>query len=510
MFKKLIKSTKFKVFLLFILALLPRIINLSGHDIFVDEISWMPRAKDIYGTIRTLSWNPNNTMWWLSPTTTEAIGLPVTTAAGFFMTYLAKGYSIHSLNLFQDFVAGRLVVAILGSLFVPAFYLLLRKFVDEKMAFLTSLLFAIDPIAIALSRWLQHDTALMAFSIISLMLFLINDNKTTLVFSSFFAALAILTKPQGFLVVFTLVIYYLVTLILKRKVNFKRLIFWLILSAMFTTALFPYLWKNPVGNMLNYLMIQVNHVDEGNLTLFNGTITYAPPWYYYFAIFPFRVPESVLVGFAAGLIISVINLRKGITKNKFFVVGFIYTVIYLFLMSTSDKKLGIRYLLPIWPYMYLLATSGIIYISKFLKNKFVKIGYWILIIAFPVWGILKFSPIYYLYHNNFISPAKFQNFEAVGYCDSVKPALTYLAPELHENIKLMLRACDAAFNYYTGYTIQRVQSPYQKPEYIIQENLNAQTNPQIYKDIENAGYVEIREIDFRGMTLARIYKPGGK
>lgn len=510
MIKKILTNTKFKVLILFLIAFLPRILNLSGHDIFVDEISWMPRAKDIYGTIRTRSWNPNLTMWWLSPTTTEAIGLPVTTVAGFFMNYLAKGYSIHSLNLFQDFVAGRLVVVILGSIFVPAFYLLLRKFVDDKIAFITSLLFAIDSIAIALSRWLQHDTALMSFSIIALMLFLFNDKKITLIFSSFFTALAILTKPQGFLLVFTLVIYYVVLLILKRKVNFKRLLFWLILSAAFTTILFPYLWKNPIGNMLNYLMIQVNHVDEGNLTLFNGTITYSPPWYYYFAIFPFRIPESVLLGFIVGIAAALINLKKGITKNRFFVVGVIYSIMYLILMSFSDKKLGIRYLLPIWPYIYLLATSGLVYISKHFKKNIVKIVFWILVSAFPIWGVLKFSPVYYLYHNNFISPAKFQNYEAVGYCDSVKPALEYLGPELHENIKLMLVACDAAINYYTGYTIQRVQSPYQKPEYIIQENLNGQTNPQIYKDIENAGYKEIKEIDFRGLILARIYKPGDK
>jgi hypothetical protein len=38
-----------KAIFLLLVAFLPRIINLGGHNIFVDEITWMSRVKDVYG-----------------------------------------------------------------------------------------------------------------------------------------------------------------------------------------------------------------------------------------------------------------------------------------------------------------------------------------------------------------------------------------------------------------------------------------------------------------------------
>jgi hypothetical protein len=503
--KKLVNTTKFKVFFLFIIAFLPRIINLGGHVVFVDEITWMSRAKDVYAAVRTLSWSPYNTDWWLSTTTTEAIGLPVTFLSGVAMTYLSPGYSVHSLNITTDYIAARLPVALIGTFFIPIFYLLLKKFINDKLAFVTSLLIAIDPIAIALSRWVQHDTALMAFSCLSLLIYLASKRKVATVISAFLAAMAILSKPQGFLIVFTLLIFYVISLFTKQKTSFKKLLIWLVLTAAFTILFFPYLWRNPVGNMLTYLATQTSYVGLGNLTYFNGAITSSPPWYYYFFIFPFRVPESVLIGFLAGIILFLVSIKSKLSRNKYFQLIFIYSIIYMLLMSFSNKKLGIRYLLGVWPYMYIVAASGLIYLEKFVGRSFKKI-YWLVILLFPVWGILKFSPVYYDYYNHFITPQKFQSLESVAYCDSVKPAIEYLDPKLYNNIRIMLLGCDAAINYYTGYTIDRVQSPFENPEFIIEEYANGQKSPDIYNQIQKAGYKEIKEIDFRGLILAKIYQ----
>ena len=503
--KKVINSTTFKVFLLFVIAFLPRIINLGGHVVFVDEITWMSRAKDVYAAVRTLTWSQYNVKWWLITTTTEAIGLPVTFLSGIAMTYLSPGYSVHSLNITTDYIAARLPVVLIGTFFIPIFYLLLKKFINDKLAFVTSLLLAIDPIAIALSRWVQHDTALMAFSSLSLLLYLISKRKINVVLSAFLASMAILSKPQGFLIVFTLLIFYVVSFLTKQRISFKKLLVWLVLTAAFTVLFFPYLWSNPIGNMLTYLATQTSYVGMGNLTYFNGAITSNPPWYYYFFIFPFRVPESVLIGFLVGLILFLVNIKSKLSRNKFFQVIFIYSVIYMLLMSFSNKKLGIRYLLGVWPYMYIVAASGFIYLEKFIRRSFKKV-YWLVILLFPIWGILKFSPVYYDYYNHFITPQKFQSLESVAYCDSVKPAIEYLGPKLHQNIKLMLLGCDVAINYYTGYTIDRVQSPFENPEFIIEEYANGQKSLDIYSQIQKAGYQEIKEIDFRGLILAKIYQ----
>ena len=70
----------------------------------------------------------------------------------------------------------------------------------------------------------------------------------------------------------------------------------------------------------------------------------------------------------------------------------------------------------------------------------------------------------------------------------------------------VLAGCDAAINYYTGFTINRVNSVAEKPDYIIEEIHNAQKSTNILKQISEAGYKEIKEIDFRGLVLAKIYQ----
>jgi hypothetical protein len=502
---KIINNIKLRIIFLFVLAFIPRITSLGGHSVFVDEIIWMSRSKDVYAAVRTMSWSPYNAVWWLIPGVAEPIGLPMTFLGGLSITFLSSGYSHYSLNIAKDFVAARLPAVVLGSLFIPFFYFLSKKFIGDRLAFIASLLLALDPIAIATSRWLHQDTPLMVFSTLSILLYLYSRRKAATIGSAFLAAMAILTKPQGFLIIPVLAIVSVIAVLTKQKAHFKILSVWIGLTAFFTILLFPYLWGNPAGNMLKYLSVQAANVSGGNLTIFNGQVTFNPPWYYYFAIFPFRLPESILIGFLAGLAITFAKLKRNILKNGFLQASLIYTILFVAVISFSDKKLGIRYLLGVWPYVYIIAAYGLIYLEKLIGKPFRKI-FWLLTFLFPVWGIIKFYPSYYLFYNHLITPAKYQSLEAVGYCDSVKPAIEYLGPNLFHGVKIMLPGCDAAINYYTGFTINRVESVSAHPDYIILENLTAQKLPAITDDIRNAKYREIKEIDFRGLILAKIYQ----
>lgn len=502
---KIINNTKFKMLLLLIIAFLPRIINLGGHSVFVDEISWMSRSKDVYAAVRTGTWSPYNAVWWLNKGVAESIGLPITFLSGLSMTFLSPGYSHYSLSITKDYIAARFPAVIIGSLFIPLFYLLLRRFIGDKLAFIASLLIALDPISIALSRWLHQDTALMAFSTLSILLYLYSKRKVAIAGSALLAAMAILTKPQGFLIVLTLIIISFIAVLTRQKACIKVLAGWLVLTGFFTVLFFPFLWSNPIGNILQYLSVQIGNVGGGNLTYFNGYVTQNPPWYYYFAIFPFRVPESILVGFLLGLALVFINLKKNILKNQFLQAGLIYTILFLSMISFSNKKLGIRYLFGVWPYIYIIAAYGLVYIEKLVRRPFKKF-FWLTVFLFPVWGIIKFYPSYYLFYNHFITPSRFQSLESVGYCDGVKPAVEYLSPKLYHGIKIMLPGCDSAINYYTSFTINRIESISFHPDYVIEENISAQKLPGTLEDLRKAGYKGIKEINFRGLVLAKIYQ----
>lgn len=497
--------SKLKIILLFIIAFLPRVFDLGGNSLFADEITWMSRSKAVYAAVRSGVWEYFKTGWWLDKTMAEPIGIPVTFLGGVAMTYLTPGYSSHSLNITRDFIATRIPEAIIGILFVPVFYLLLKKFTNDKIAFITALLIALDPVSISLSRWLHQDMALMAFSTLSLLIFFYSDRKVATIFSAIFASMTILTKPQGFIVPLTVFAVCVIGIVKKEKINLKRLGLWVLVIISCTVLFFPFLWHEPIKGMIQYLSTQIGNANNGQLTFFNGQITTSPPWYYYFAIFPFRVPESVFMGLLVGLILGIQNLRKSFFGNKFIQVAIIYSVIFLFTISLSNKKIGIRYLFGIWPYIYITAVYGLTLIEKHVKKVY-KWAFWLVVFLFPVWGILKFYPSYYLYYNHFISPQKFQSLESIAFCDGVKPSVEYLEPKLYHGITIMLSGCDSGINYYTGFTINRVNNVSDKPEYVIEETHDAQKFPNTVKQIRESGYKEIKQIDFRGIILAKIYQ----
>lgn len=502
---KIINHLWFKALFLLVIALVPRIFGLGEHSIFADEITWMARSKDVYANVRSGMWDNFKTGWWLDKNNSEPIGLPMAFLGGVSMTFLSPGYSHYSLNIMRDFAAARLPAVILGTLFIPAFYLLLKKFTGERVAFAAAFFMALDPIAIGLSRWLHQDMALLAFSTIGLLLYFFSDRKVAIICSALLTSMAILTKPQGLLVVVAVLMALLISLVKKEKVNFKKLLSWVLLSFFFTFISFPFLWQNPIGGMAEYLSTQFVNAESGQFTFFNGQITSAPPWYYYFSIFPFRLPESILIGFVFGLFLVLVSIKRKLKISACVRAIAIYYVLFLAVVSLSNKKVGIRYLFGLWPYIYLLAAYGLIYIEKFFAKSHRWI-FWLAVVVFPVWGILKFYPSFYLFHNHFISPQKFQNLESVGYCDSVKPAIEYLEPKLYHGIPMMYAGCDSAINYYTGFTIYRKNNVNEAPEYIIEETHDAQKYPDTVKQIQKAGYAQIRSIDFRGINLAKIYQ----
>lgn len=451
-------SFRLKLLTLFFVAFVPRIIGIDKHAIFADEIAWMVRGKETFLAIKARNWvNLKSNIWWMDTKAAEPIGLPMAFFIGGAITFLTPGYSNYSLNITKDYVASRIPAVFLGSLIIPLFYYLLKKNnVKDKVAFTSGLLFAMDPVAIGLSRWAHQDVALMAFTTLGLL----STGKASLISN----ILAILTKPQGLISPFVLAVT-------------KKSFFWLAVSIVATALLWP------------YLETQFNVVSTGHLTIFNGEVTTTPPWYYYLTIFPFRIPEGILLG----LLLAIFVRKKKLPSSLL-----VYSAIFLVVISLSDKKLGIRYLFGIWPLVYLLAGYGL----QKIKNKFL---FWIIALAFPIFGIFKFYPSYYLYHNGFINGKNFQQLESVGFCDGVAPSIKYLEAKLFHGVKIMLPGCDGTINYYTGFTINKINALNENPDYVIIETQDKQKFPLRIPQVNEAGYKEIKKIEFADLELAKIY-----
>lgn len=478
-----------------------RLYGLSEHSLFADEITWMAKGKEYFFALKQTNLNYFNNGPWLDKSTTWPIALPMSLLSGIMLVFFAPGQSSRSVGILNDITAGRIPPAIIGALFIPIFYLLISRYVSKKIAMISALLLALDPVSLGLSRWVSQDLMLMVTSFLGLILFLENKSVLSLIISPFFTSMAILTKPQGGVVVISLLIFAL----MARKKELAKFAKWFLITTIFTVISFPFLWNNPFKLVL-YLETQLRAISTVQPPVnFLGQVTTTPAWCYYLITLPFHLPETVLLGALAGIIIAFIAFRKRKLKLSPFVkISFIYSLLFLIIISWSSQKLGIRYAFPVWPYLYLLSAFGLVKLAEFLGKKWQKI-YWLVVFIFPILAVVKFYPSYYLYYNHFISPQQYQKLESVGFCDGIKPAMEYLNPKLHEGIKIMFYDCNFSANYYTGYTLNHVYAVNDQPEYIVMETYSSQKNPLLEPSLKDYGYRPIKEINFRGLLLARIY-----
>lgn len=499
-------SQKFILLALFLLAFAVRFIGISGHGLFHDELSWMVRGKELFFAYKQGNLKFFESGWWLSKYAAEPFGLPMALLAGTMLVLFSPGQSRLSLGVIPDIIAARIPVVLIGSFFIPVFYLLIKKYTNGKMALISSLLFALDPVSIGLSRWVHQDLALMIFSFLGIFLFIRNNSNKTLITSALFSSFALLTKPQGLLIILTLLVYFLTLDKKERKIFLSKLLMWGFLVAVLTIVFFPFLWKNPITQMILYLQTQMEVVSKGHTVYFLGQITRKPPWYYYFVISPFHFTETVLLGLIAGLIGLFITFKNRFSRLSPLVkISLIYSLLFFVTVSLANKKLGIRYLFPIWPYIFLFAGWGLFMLSNLFPRKIQKM-FWLFIFTFTIIEILGFYPSYYLFHNHLISAKQYQEMKLVGVCDGIKPAMEYLGPLIGEGSKIMFLNCGTTANYYTGYSIKIIDDINEGPEYIILETNYVQRFPQIKSSIEENNYQVLKEIDFRGISLVTIYR----
>lgn len=499
---------KFLLIALLAVALIVRIFGIGQHSLFSDELIWMVRGKELFFAVKQLNYKFFESGWWLDKTTTEPLGLPMAFLGGTMLVLFSPGQSRLSLGILNEVVAARLPAAVIGSFFIVAYYFLLKKFTGSKVALVASILLLFDPVYLGLSRWLHQDLMLMVSSFLALILFVRSNSWKSLAVSSFFASLAILTKPHGILVAVTLLFYSLVIESKRRKREFIKFLKWGTVVAAFTIGLFPFLWKNPVSQILLYWQTQAEVVSHGQPMNFLGRIVAKPAWYYYLVIFPFHVPETILIGILVGGIGFFSKIKGCLFKIKPFVaISLIYGLLFFTTVSWAGRKLGIRYLVPLWPYVYLLASFGLVKISSLISRSWQKI-YWLLVFGILLIEMAQFYPSYYLFHNHLISSKNYQRMESVGFCDGIKPSMEYLSPKLYENAKILFFDCNASAYYYTGYTLKHVHLLEDEPEFVVVEPYSSQKFPNFEPSLEKNGYRLIKNIEFRGILLANIYEKG--
>lgn len=421
--------------LLLAVALLPRIINLTGHSIFVDEVKWHGRARLLSHAFRTGNIDALRVGWW-SFGDTVAIGLPVT-----FLMALSRFVLVPR---FSQLFAFRLPIAVVGSLTPLVFYLILRRAKKPEIGFVGALFLALEPAFVAMSRWSHQDVMLTFLFLVSIGSYYLGETEDRFGFkiaSAAFFALAFLTKLGALAIPVIIVGWKLLRHLMSTegserfrvgKIFGARELVLPLVSLVLIASLWPALWGNPFGVLTSYLQGQANAVSTfGHRNLFMGQVTANPPVYYYIVILLIRLSPLALLAIGFSLA-TVVRKKTRQSLDDLWWLALLWIVTYVGLMSMSPKKLEVRYVLPVWPALSFMVAHGLQEGLRVFPNVGKRLAMSIstcLVVLFLLPVLLVYSPNYYLYYNSLVGgPAGVQRskLSLMGVGEASRPLALFL------------------------------------------------------------------------------------
>lgn len=485
---------------IFVLAFSVRFYKYQEAPIFPDEITWMTRAKESFLALRTFdkqyildyfSSYPN--AWWKQTAYTEAASMPLVMITGPMISYFGNGQSVLSRNLAPDYVVARLPLIILNSLMVVLVYLFAEKLANKKAAILASVLYALDPIAIATSRLVMNDGLLCFFMGLAIYSFIfIKQRKLSIALSGFSFAAAFLTKPHGVFVGVAWLLYIILSKNRGRKV--VDLIASLLTSLFFVLLFWPESWSRPVVSIFEYLLRQTNLASGGIVVMhFLGNNSISVPYYFYLLQIVVRSPFYITFGLVAFIVFALFRAKKILRKSPKHVSIVLYVVLFLVIMSVPSQKLGVRYILPVWPFLYIAASAVIVRLPRFAVFA---------LILFAVWNVWRFSPVYDYYYSGLISPKAATETSFLNLCYGAKESMDYING--HNLSSITYIGCSKSVIPY--YYPNRVTTDWQNEKYTVVEESYVLLNPnsEIVRHFSTQKPMET--ISSRGLTLAKIYE----
>lgn len=163
-----------------------------------------------------------------------------------------------------------------------------------------------------------------------------------------------------------------------------------------------------LGQYLRGLLMASQRTVWGNTTFFMGKIS-AESWLHYFpTLYLFKLPLAFhLLSLIAllGIILAIKKLKKNFT----IIAIFLWILVYWAAALLGNLNIGIRHLLPSFPFIYIIVALGI---SKLISLiKFSKIKQYLIIFVFVLFGWYAFSsistfPHYISYYNEFAGGTK--------------------------------------------------------------------------------------------------------
>lgn len=418
-------------------------------------------------------------------------------------------------------VVGCVVLAALGA-----------RLYGAQVGVLAGIALALSPQHVANSAWLQCDTTLATFStgaVLSLALHLREGGWRWLLGSAVMAGLAISSKwPALVLLPFALASIWVARfsggawrLQLRNAANESLL--WLCVAMLVLFITWPRMWFDPFEFVKTILWAR--QVAAEHLTYFQGAITYSPAWYYYFVAVPLSLSELETVLLGTGLLATLTAALRGdlrVRRETWLLLAWLS--LFLLAMTLSSKKLGARYVLPIWPILALLGAITMASGLAWLRDRAGPLaagvsGLALLLAASTSLFATGGNPM--AHANRLLGglPAMDRAILIVGVADheiagfldtlpapaTIQVAGNLLSTQWHSRRHLLPATCDLL----QGHPLPRSVAPIAADYVGVFSHFSKRCTEWNDDAMKSAGAVEVHRMERDGVVLARVYQRPG-
>ena len=238
---------------------------------------------------------------------------------------------------------GRIIEIVFGSLCILLTYLVGSKLFNQKIALLASIFLALSPTFFFLNGIMMTEIVSTFFSLAAIYFFI--DKKHFA--SGIFFGIAFMTRYLQLFVLFVVIISILV--FNKKNIEYIRRI---IIG--FVVAITPFL----ILNQILYNNAFFPFVQQIFLSKNSGWFNYYPLSYYFIELFK----ENFLYLLS---IFGFILIFRNKNMNKM-VIGSTFIIFFIFFNLIKQKEM--RFLVILFPYMYLLISFAVFYLFDFFSN----------------------------------------------------------------------------------------------------------------------------------------------
>lgn len=391
--------------------------------------------------------------------------------------------------------------------------------------FIAALSLAIYPLFFAESHFNIKDpveTSFFGLAVITFYFAFVRKKWKLLILSAILAGLALGTKFNALFLPFILIPWMIVYLYNRPEKLFKekKLLISLITYPLIAFAIFfafwPYLWPNPIENLLPVLQFykEAGTTPTGELEGFK---------YFGFNIFPtfwiaITTPLPILFLSLIGVIFSVTRVKK----NSLYLLLLLWFLIPILRVSIPGTTLhgGIRHIMEFIPAMAILSGIGAkaIY-AEFKKEFFRRLILILLFLSFAlvIWEVFRLHPNENVYFNRLVGGlpgAKEKNIPYWGYNygNVYLQGVNWLNNNAEPNAKLglaivnMVNVPRIKLRPDIDFSNTHPSFSYMKGEYVMEMSHNWGANNWYSYDFYDKLLKPVYEVTIDGVSLLKIWK----